>query len=253
MRRKSLILAILIALVLVCGVGASLALLVRHMPAWYRDAELSAGSERRKKSSECVSEFSHLLNVIQYQDDPDRSALQDNSGWMAEFTDEGINSFLVEDFLRTGWDQKLLPEGISEPRVVFQGSRGRLGFRYGTGRWSTIISLDFSLWVARAEPNVVCVEFHGLHAGALPINAQSLLEHVSEAARRYEKAKIEVSWYRHNGHRVAMLRFESSQPHPTVQLKHVVMEDGKLIIQGSYTDPTPREKPVNVNMTPAGN
>jgi hypothetical protein len=251
MRRKSLILAILIVLVLVCSVSAGLALLVRHDPAWYRDAGLPAGPERSKKSSECLSEFSNLWNIVQTQVNPSRPG--DRLSWLAEFTDEQINSFLAEDFLATGWDQKMLPEGISEPRVVFQGNHGRLGFRYGTGRWSTIITIDFSIWVAADEPNVVCVEFHGLHAGALPISAQSLLQHVSEAARRYDKAKIEVSWYRHDGHPVAVLHFESSQPHPTVQLQHVLLEDGKLIVQGSYVDPTPHTQPINANMTPTGN
>jgi hypothetical protein len=250
MRRKPLILAILIVLALVCVVGGSVALLVRYQPAYYRDAVLSPSPERGKKSSECLSEFSNLWNIIQTQ--VNLRHKDERFSWQAEFTDEQINSFLVEDFVVTGWDKKMLPDGISEPRVVFHGSRGKLGFRYGFGRWSTIITINFKMWVPKDEPNAICVEFEGLHAGALPISAQSLLEHVSEAARRYDGAKIEVSWYREAGHPVAVLRFESN-PHPTVQLQHVVLEEGKLIVQGIYTDPTPRGRTVPANMTPSGN
>lgn len=226
MRRKSLILALLAVLLLLVGVGATLAALVLHEPAFYRRGGMAAVPQRRTLSDSFQEEFFRLL-----------SALQSDDLWGAQFTTEQINAYLMEGFLTTRTDEKLLPDNVSAPRVALDADRLRLGFRYGSGRWSTIITIDMRLWVAQGQVNTVGLELLGLQAGALPINAQSLLEHVSEAARRNS---IDVSWYRHEGHPVALLRFGTDQPRTTIQLKHVELQEGRLLIQGRCLDPAAR-------------
>jgi hypothetical protein len=222
MRRRSLILALLVVVVLMVGVGTALALLIHHEPTYYRRAAIPRGHQRYTWSRGFQEEFTQLCNALQRDDIP----------WSAQFAAEQINGFLQEEFLESGIDEKMLPDKVSDPRVAIDADRFRLGFRYGYGGWSAIITIDMRLWVAQGEPNTVGLELLGLHAGALRINAQSLLEHVSEAARR---SGVDVSWYRHDGHPVALLRFGPDQPRTTVHLRHVELQPGRLVIQGGCT------------------
>jgi hypothetical protein len=219
MRRKSLILALLVVVALLSGVGATLAILARHEPAYYRRGIVPIGQQRRVWSAEFFNELTRLSSAIQ----------RDADAWDPEFTTDQINSYLQEGFLDQGLDEKMLPDNISDPRVAIDEDRLRLGFRYGFGRWSAIVTIDMRLWVAQGELNTVGLELLGLHAGALPISAQSLLEHVSEAARRNG---VDVSWYRYNGHPVALMRFGSDQPRTLTHLKHVELREGRLLLQG---------------------
>jgi hypothetical protein len=222
MRRKSLLLALVILLVLVSGAGAAVALLARHEPAFYRNAAAAPGHQRRKLSNDFLIEFSQLTSAF----------LSEEPNWMARFDTEQINSYLQEGFLASGLDRQMLPEDVSDPRVTISTDRVRLGFRYGTGRWSTIVSIDLRPWVAKGEANTVVLELLALHAGALPISAQSLLEHMTEALRQ-SRNNLEVSWYRHDGHPVALLRFTSSQPRTSVLLQGVDLQPDKLVLRGT--------------------
>jgi len=228
MRRKSFILALVAVVLLLAGVGTALVVMARHEPAYYQRGSIAGGAERRRLSKDFLAEFYQLWNAVQGEDQP---------SWAAQFMTEQINAFFQEDFLLSRMDDKFLPDNVSKPRVAIDGDRLRVGFRYGSGGWSTIITIDMRLWVAKGEINTVGLELLGLHAGALPINTQSLLEHVSEVARRNN---IEVSWYRHERHPVALLRFGADQPRVSLQLQRVELQSGKMIIQGRCIDPTKR-------------
>jgi hypothetical protein len=229
MRRKTLILALLVVVVLLSGTGATLAILVRHEPSYYRRGAMPLGQQRHIWSTQFFGEMSHLWSAIQ----------EPLEVWDAEFTTDQINSYLQDGFLDQRLDEKMLPDNMSDPRVAIDQDRLRLGFRYGFGRWNAIVTIDMRLWVAQGEANTVGLELLGLHVGALPVSAQSLLEHVSEAARRNG---VDVSWYRYNGHPVALLRFSANQPRSPVQLKQVDLKEGRMLIQGrSNTRPENNE------------
>jgi hypothetical protein len=225
MRRRSLILALLVVLFLLGGVSTTLALLVSHEPAYYRRGAIAAGKQRQAWSNQFLEEFAHLYN-----------ALQQDDSWRAEFTAEQINAYLQDGFISSGVDEKMLPDRVEAPRIGLDDDCLRLGFRYGFGRWNAIITIDLRVWVAKSEANTVGLELIGLHAGSLPISAQSLLEHVSEAARR---SGVDVSWYRYDGHPVALLRFGADQPRNPVHLKGVEIKVGRLILQGRSTSVNP--------------
>ena len=156
--------------------------------------------------------------------------------WRGSFTEADLNSFFAEGFISTGLAEKLLPEGASEPRVSLEQDRMRLGFRYGSPPWSTVVSITFRVWVAKGEPNVVVLELQSLHAGALPISAQSLLDQMTEALRQHN---IQVTWYRHNGHPTAAIKFQSDQPRQSAQLQQVELKPGMLVITGRSNDALP--------------
>lgn len=222
MTRRSIVLTIsCLFLGLVC-LALLLFALLRFQYSWYKQASLPPGRERRQHSQEFLSKLTHLV-----------SALSDD--WDMDFTDTQLNSYIEEDFRRQGFESRTLPEGIGEPRVAFDTDRIRLGFRYGSGLFSTIISIDLRLWLATQDRTVLVLELEGFHAGALPISARSVLEKVSEFGRQNG---IGVAWYRdqQSGHPVAVLRFQDDQPKPTLELLSVQPEPGKLVIRGRSTE-----------------
>src|SRR5262249_47086910 len=225
MTRKSFLLAAGILLVLTGGTSATLFLLIRHEPEAYRRACLPPGHDRAQRSKEFYTGFLELYNACTNKD----------RELDLRLTDEQINSYFAEDFKRSGVARRLLPEKISEPRVLLEPGKVRLAFRYGSGLWSTIITIDFGLWLPSAETNVVALELQGLHAGSLPIGAQAFLDSLSDVA---EQNNIQVSWHRYppTGNPVALLRFQSDVRDTMLQLQDVHVEQGSIIIRGRPVD-----------------
>jgi hypothetical protein len=227
MSRKSLLLALSIVVFLAGGVATVLVLLVRYEPTFYQQAGVPPGQAREKASGEFVAEFARLIEGI-----------VNKRQWSARFTEEQINSYLTEDFLKEHAAERPLPEGISEPRISFDTDRVHLGFRYGTGQWSSVISLDIHAWLVAREPNVVALEFLGMHVGALPISAHSWLERQLDAIR---KRDIEASWYRYNGHPILLLRFQADRSNPTFRLLELNICPGTIAIAGHSIESSPRD------------
>jgi hypothetical protein len=226
MNRKSVLLGLGILLLVTGSVSAGLVLLIRNDPDYYLRCAIPPGEERQKHSREFQSEFSQMLTHF----------LSHDPEWTDQFTQEQINSYFEEDFVRSGTMDTVLPEGVSAPRIAIEPDKIRLAFRYGKRAWSTIISIDIRVWLTH-EPNLVGLELQSLHAGALPISAQSLLEQVSETAQQHH---IEVTWYRHkNGNPVALLRFQADRPRPTVQLRRLELRKGLIVIGGESIEGAP--------------
>jgi hypothetical protein len=223
MSRKSLFLGLGILLLVTSSVSAGLVFLVGREPDFYRRCSIAPGEERQQNSKRFYTAATQFLNGV----------MNHYERWDATFEEEQINSYFEEDFVRSGLES-ILPPGISAPRVAIEPDKIRLAFRYGTGTWNTIISIDIRLWLITKEPNVVAMELEGLHAGSLPISAQSLLDRIEDMAHQQH---IQVSWYRHSGNPVALLRFQADRPHPTVQLQHLHLETGKIVIGGHSTEP----------------
>jgi hypothetical protein len=239
MSRKSVLLGIALLALLAGTVSSVLLLLVRHEPDFYYKIGLPPGQERQKHSQEFQFNCVQLINHI-----------RDDRAWQERFTEAQINSYFEEDFVRSGMSESLLPHGISNPRVSFEPNKVRLAFRYGTHPWcSTVVSIDFKVWLAKQETNVVALELQGLHAGSLPVSAQSLLDRISEVVRRDENNAIEITWYRHEGNPVALLRFQANQPRPTVRLDTLQLGQGELIIGGRSVEAAPLRAMLGVPVT----
>jgi hypothetical protein len=217
MSRKSLLLAIGIIAVVLVGVAGTLTLLVRHVPAFYRRCAVPAGPARVQYSRGFLSELVNLRNSI----------FSPKIKWTAIFTEAQINSYFEEEFVNTKTHESYLFPGISAPRVALETGKIRLGFRYGAGLWSTIISIDMRVWLAKHEPNVIALELQGLHAGSLPITSRSLLERISEICQRNN---IDVKWHRYNGNPVVLLRFQTGSARPSVQLAKLELRQGMLVL-----------------------
>lgn len=226
MSRRSLVLAIAIFCCLTSGVGATLWILVRYEPRIYLQAAVPPGEQRHQLSEKCQRELMQLYSSV--------ANSAEEQDWGHRFTDNEINSYLAEHFVQSHLNEHLLPEGISEPRLVIESDKIRVAFRYGKGIWSTIVCIDLCVWLVKGEPNVVALKLVGFHAGALPISAQSLLESITKIC---QDNGIGVDWYRDDGAPVAVLRFQAEQPHPTLELETIKLEPGAIQIEGRTKDP----------------
>jgi hypothetical protein len=223
MSRRSFLLTVGLTLLLIGGGGGLLLWLIGYEQEWYLQAAIPAGPQRQAKSKQFVSGLSDLFSMIQNED----------KGWEARFTDEQINSFFEEQFVQSNLSHQMLPDAVSEPRVVFDPDRVRLAFRYGSGNWSTLVSIDLWVYLIRGE-SAVALELEGIRAGALPFSAQSLLQHISES-EVWQQNGIDFTWYRHpdSGHPVAVLRFQQQQTRGSpFQLDDLRIEKGSIAIRG---------------------
>ena len=219
MSRRSFLVAVGIVLLLGCTVAGSLYALLSYEPGHYRRAAVEPGEDRCKLGQECLKELVEFFDAIK----------NDRDGWYCRLADEQINSYLEEEFVRSGLSEKFLADRVSGPRVVFTPELVRLAFRYRTKLVSTVVSIDLRVWLPKGEGNVVAIQLESLRAGALPFKAQWLLEQISETGRQNG---IEVNWYRHAGHPVALVRFQADQPRPTLQLKAIQLEGGWITVHG---------------------
>jgi hypothetical protein len=222
MSRRSVFVAVGIVVFLTCSVGTALVLLLHYEPGHHRRCVVPPGEERIQNSRTFTREFFDLL-----------SAMSGKDPWSKSFTAEQINSYLAEGFVHSGLSERLLPEGVSEPHVLFEVDRLRLSFRYRSGLINTIVSITMHVWLPRNETNIVAVGLEAFQAGLLPCKAQWLLERISEVARQNA---IDVSWYRHEGTPVAILRFQADQPRPTLQLTGVQIADGIILVSGQASE-----------------
>jgi hypothetical protein len=153
--------------------------------------------------------------------------------WWEVFTTDQINAFLQEGFLTSWGGNNNLPDGFHDLRVEIEDGKLRIGCRYGTGFWSTTITIDLKIWLVAKEVNLIGVELESLRAGGLPVSRQIVLDYISEAAHR---KNIEVKWYHRKSNPVAIMKLQADQIRPTIQIQRLDLQLGKMIIVGHSTD-----------------
>ncbi len=228
MRKRRMWFWTLASILLLGSALTALTLLLKHEPNFYRRALVTPGQGRKDMATACMGRFVELVALW-----------TDGKGdWEKSFSEAQLNSFFAEEFVRWGDADNLRRQGISEPRIVIEENRLRLAFRYGRDFWSTVISYDLKLWLAPRDANVICVEIQGRHAGAIPLAAQALLNEISETASR---KGVEVTWYRHEGNPVALIRFQADRTRPTAQLRRLDVRPGMITLGGVSLEPVRSE------------
>ena len=223
MSRKSLVLAISIVVVFGGGAGASIVLLLRYEPSFYRHAAIPPGHQREEWSKDFGANFgSKVLSPIGNEQE-----------WREDFKEEVINSFLAEQFGPSDGAENPFPRDISDPRFSLKKDRVSLGFRYHHGAINTIVSVEMRPWLASKEPNVLVLEFLSLHAGAIPVSAQWLLDRIAESARKYD---IDASYYRYDKRPVVVLRFPNYRDMPSFQLREFRSGPGFVRVSGRASE-----------------
>ncbi|MBY0228563.1 MAG: hypothetical protein K2W96_04705 [Gemmataceae bacterium] len=223
MSRRSFFVALgVLALLVLVGLAAAW-LLLRYEPRYYAKLLPGTEKERSEQSAEFVREFFTFLSAVQGQKE-----------WYGRFTEEQVNSYLAVGLEKHWQAGSPFPEGVSEPRLVFEPGRIRVAFRYKKGLLDSVVSVSLKVWVPRDEPSALCVQLEYLKAGLLPLSAQWLLDSFEEKARAN---RIDVSWYRHDGLPVALLRFQTDKAKPTIRLETAKVEQGAVVFAGTTNDP----------------
>jgi len=231
MRRRSAWYLAAILLLLAVSTGTIGTLLVRHVPTFYRQNELADADTRELRSTECWRKTQDMWNTI-----------ENGLPWTQEFTQDQLNGYLQHACDRSSAAMFELPDEVRDIRVGLEKDRLRIGFRYDAGFWSSVISVELRVWLVAKETNVVALELCGFHAGAFPLGTQALLDFISDAARKIRDHNIEVTWFRHGNHPVALLHFQANQPRPTILLRQLEFQPGLLTIAG-YPPPDPNQPP----------
>jgi hypothetical protein len=234
MRRKQFFLWLGLLVVVIGILGASLMSVLYHEPDFYHRAAIAPVELRKTVSGKLLLNIAGLSEYFTDRHTPTKDERE--NGWTWSVKEEDLNSYFEVGFKMWGDEEALRKRGISDPRICIEPDRIRLAFRYGSMPWSTLISLDFRLWVVPGELNVVALEILNRRAGGLPISAQFFFDQVTEIAR---KSNIEVAWYRNKGNPVALFRFQSSHLRPSAKLKSIDMRPGVLYIRGSPVEAAP--------------
>jgi hypothetical protein len=216
MRRRAFLgVTAIIASLLTCSATA-LALLAHHIPTYYARTALPEGPSRQCQCREFVSRSSDLWN-----------SMGSDQPWELHFTQDQFNSYLLEEDDQPTAQLVEIPEAVHDIRIAMEDDLLRVGFRYGTGWWSSIVTVEFRVWLVARKTNLIALELCAFRAGALPLGTQSLLDFISEAAHRLD---IDVTWFRNQGHPVALLQLQANQPRPTFQLRRLEVRTGRLVI-----------------------
>ena len=207
----------------VAGTLASLAVLLVQVPAFMARTIEPAGPERDEASNNFLLQAGSFITTF-----------RDGKGpWTYTFSQKQINSYFQEHFLRFGDSEPFRKAGITEPRIEFDEDRIRLAFRYGEGMWSTVLSYDVKAWVSSSESNVIVVEFLRCRAGALPAPTQQVFQELTELAQSHN---IDIDWYRHETHPVAVLHLQVDRARPSAQINALKASPGLLTIAGVSFD-----------------
>lgn len=207
------------AFFLLAGSVTAFGVVAKHEPTFYRDGRIPPSEARRDLANNFVSQFGQMMLHMKARTET----------WGCEVSEAQLNCFFSEAFNQLGEAEGLRKLGISKPCVALEDNRVRLGFRYGSGWFSTVISYDLEVWVVPREPNVIAVKILRARAGAIPISSQSILQQLSEFGRQQN---YKVTLYRHEGNAVAVIELEPYQPHPWKILTALKVDHGKLSIQG---------------------
>jgi hypothetical protein len=228
MRRRRLLISVGLVLGFLALVVVGLIAMVKREPSYYRQADLPAGDERTRLSLATVTQVTQLNRTL------------DEPSWTIEFSTEQLNAFFQDDYYKLGGDENLTDD-CHAPRVKVEDGKMRVGVRYGAGLLSTVLSLEIKLWKVPSGVNTLAMEIVSLQAGSLPLSTSTLLDRISEAARR---ENIEIAWYRHEGHPVAVMRFQADLTRPTFQFDQIELKDGRMVVTGRSMDllgpPPPR-------------
>ena len=208
-----------VAVILIGAGSTALAIALKHVPNFYVQSQVEPGDARNFLANQYLSRLAQMMTD------------KKEDIWGCTASEAQLNSFFEVHFSKMGEAESLRKLGINDPVVAMEKDHVRLGFRYGAGWFSTIVSYELKIWLVPKEANTIAVEIVNARAGAVPISSQSILQQLSEFAR---SQNMKVSLFRHEGHPVAVIGLQAEQdPHPKWLLTTVAIDEkNQLVIRG---------------------
>jgi hypothetical protein len=154
-----------------------------------------------------------------------RNAIMNEPRWEAAFSDQEVNSWLAEDLVTHFADQ--IPQGVHEPRVVFEPNRATFAFELDQGPVRSVVWVVVS--ARMAEQNVLALTIEKIRAGVMPIPAEKLLEPITEHARA---RGLDIRWEQDGDLPVALIRYDPNAKRRDVVLEKLEILDGRIRLSG---------------------
>lgn len=215
-RKKFFLIGTAVLLMFVGVVGTLLWALLR-VPDFYANASKGIPQEpaqRKEAAKHLVQETTNLVNNIKHSDQ-----------WAASFKQSDINSWFVEELHQEKYED-VIPEGVSDPRLMIRNERLQLGFRFREKGWSGIVSLQLKPWIQ--NENQLAIEIESIRAGIVPIPLEDMLQQLS---KQLVDSGWDVTWNHTNGHDVAVINLRQEKPDSPV-LESLLIDEGEVRISG---------------------
>lgn len=206
---------------LACAV-AVVGLLVRHEPAFYRSRAPAAALDGEPPPGQATL-GRRLMTKL--------SALNADLGrpgpWGAAITEGEINAWLATDLPRN--HARLLPAGVSDPRVAIASRRLRVGARVGGMMLGGVVMLDIEVMLrAVNQIGIVVVD---ARLGRLPLPRGPVTH---EIARRIDSLGMATELRRLDGRTLLVVYIPSTHDAGATShwLESFALENGEVLVSG---------------------
>lgn len=211
------------------GAVALVGAVLRHEPAFYR-SRIAAALDGEPPPAQ-MQQGRRLVTKL--------SALQADfvrpGRWEAAIAEEEVNAWLATDLPRN--HSRLLPAGLSAPRVAIGPRRVRLGARVGGPLLGSVCSID--LEVVLRDVNQLGIVVDDARLGGLPLPRGPVTH---EIARRVDALGMATELRRLDGRTVLVVYIPSTHDAGATShwLESLALEDGAVLVAGVTRDAAPR-------------
>jgi hypothetical protein len=148
--------------------------------------------------------------------------------WEISLTADEINGWLAIDL--PAKFPRLLPTGISDPRVAIDGDVFHLAVRYHRGGVDTVLSISGEAYLT-AQTNEVAIRLDSARAGLVPIPLGRVIQEINDRA---ERSDANLRWTEVKGSPVALLRLslESNHSERRSVLDRLDTRPGQILLAG---------------------
>jgi hypothetical protein len=149
--------------------------------------------------------------------------------WVARFTAEQINGWLADDMPEKF--PRMLPEGVSAPRVALDDGLAQVACTYDQGGFSTVLVLGIEPYLTE-EPNTVAVRIRHVRAGQIPVPLGKFMDEISARAAR---SGLPLRWTELEGDPVALVTVPEridELKNRRLKLETIAVQAGELLLSG---------------------
>lgn len=214
---------------LACAVAVG-GLLLRHEPAFYRSRSPAAALDGEPPPGQATLGRRLMTKLSALHADFARPG-----PWGAAITESEINAWLATDLPRN--HARLLPAGVSDPRVAIASRRLRVGARVGGTMFGGVVALEVEV-VLRAA-NQIGIVVVDARLGRLPLPRGPLTH---EIARRIESLGMATELRRLDGRTLLVVYIPSTHDAGATShwLESLALEDGEVLVAGETRAAAPR-------------
>lgn len=214
---------------LACAV-AVVGLLVRHEPAFYRSRSPAAALDGEPPPGQATLGRRLMTKVSALHADFVRPG-----PWGAAITEAEINAWLATDLPRN--HARLLPAGVSDPRVAITSRRLRVGARVGGRTLGGVVALDVE--VGLRAVNQVGLVVLDARLGRLPLPRGPVMHAI---ARQMDALGLATEVRRLDGRTVLVVYIPSLHDAGATShwLESLALEDGEVLVAGVTRVAAPR-------------